>query len=298
MTLPRQILPGRFYVVTRRCTQQQFLLRPDDETNNAFLYCLTEAAQRHRIDVILPSAMSNHHHTTVFDRHGNIVEFMERFHKMLAKCQNALRGRWENMWASRSPSLVKLVTREDVIAKLVYAATNPVKDGLVERVRHWPGVNGLGALLTGRRLQSHRPRHFFRRNGPMPKALSLELTIPPELGDRDEFLREVRERVARVEAEAAAMRAQTGRRVLGRRRVLAQKWYESPTSHEPRRGLSPRVASKDKWARMQALQTNEAFIADYRKARLAMCRGTPIPFPAGTYWLHRFAGVPVETEFC
>ena len=29
--LPRQVLPGQFYMVTRRCTQRQFLLRPDRE---------------------------------------------------------------------------------------------------------------------------------------------------------------------------------------------------------------------------------------------------------------------------
>ena len=37
MTLPREVIPGRFYMVTRRCTQRLFLLRPDEETNNAFL---------------------------------------------------------------------------------------------------------------------------------------------------------------------------------------------------------------------------------------------------------------------
>jgi hypothetical protein len=44
--LPRQVLPGQFYMITRRCTQRQFLLRPDRETNNAFTYCLIEAALR------------------------------------------------------------------------------------------------------------------------------------------------------------------------------------------------------------------------------------------------------------
>jgi REP element-mobilizing transposase RayT len=61
MTLPREVIPGRFYMVTRRCTQRQFLLRPDKETNNAFIYCLAEAAQRFGIDVLLPCAMANHH---------------------------------------------------------------------------------------------------------------------------------------------------------------------------------------------------------------------------------------------
>ncbi len=59
--LPRQVLPRQFYLVTRRCTQRQFLLRPDRETNNAFTYALIEAAQRAHIDVLLPCAMSNHY---------------------------------------------------------------------------------------------------------------------------------------------------------------------------------------------------------------------------------------------
>jgi hypothetical protein len=46
MSLPRQVLPGRFYMLTRRCTQRQFLLRPDNDTNSAFVYCVAEATQR------------------------------------------------------------------------------------------------------------------------------------------------------------------------------------------------------------------------------------------------------------
>ena len=55
----------------------------------------------------------------------------------------------------------------------VYTAANPVLDHLVERVHHWPGVNGLGALLAGRPLRATRPLHFFRPDGPMPDALEL-----------------------------------------------------------------------------------------------------------------------------
>ena len=60
MSVPREVIAGRFYMINRRCTQRQFLMRPDVETNNAFVYCLAEAAQRFRIDVILPSVLSNH----------------------------------------------------------------------------------------------------------------------------------------------------------------------------------------------------------------------------------------------
>jgi hypothetical protein len=37
------------------------------------------------------------------------------------------------------PGLIEVVTKEDLLDKLVYIATNPVKDGLVDTAAHWPG---------------------------------------------------------------------------------------------------------------------------------------------------------------
>jgi hypothetical protein len=92
------------------------------------------------------------------------------------------------------------------------------------------GVNGLAALLAGRPLCATRPLHFFRSDGPMPEAVELRLTIPPGLGPADDVLAELRERVGIVEAERAAERQRTGRRVCGRRTVLAQSWRGQPVS--------------------------------------------------------------------
>jgi putative transposase len=293
MSVPRQVLPGSFYMLNRRCTQRQFLLRPDEVTNETFVYCLGEAALRFEIEIILPSALSNHHHTVLFDRHGRVIEFTEHFHKMLAKAQNAHRGRWENLWSSEPPCLLRLIDPADVLDKIVYAATNPVKDGLVERVHHWPGVNGLSALLNDRPLVARRPTHFFRANGKMPAEVVLELVIPPELGDPDEVRRTLRERVAAEEARLASERQREGRRVLGRRAILRQSWRACPTTDAPRRGLRPRIAARSHWSRLEALGRNRAFVAAYRTARGDWLRGLDTVFPAGTYWLHRFANVPV-----
>ena len=251
--MPRQVIPDSFYMLTRRCAQRQFLLRPDGVTNDTFLYCLAEAAQRFNIDVLLPSVMSNHHHTVVYDRCGTIVEFMAHFHKMCAKAQNAHRGRWENLWSTEPPCLVRLLEPSDVMDKLVYAATNPVKDGLVERVHHWPGVNGLSALLNDRPMVIRRPRQFFREGGPMPETVCLELVIPPALGDAAAFREELRRRVATEEIRIADARRSSGRRVLGRRAVLRQDWRACPSTDAPRRGIRPRIAARSRWARVEAL---------------------------------------------
>jgi REP-associated tyrosine transposase len=295
MTLPREVIPGRFYMVTRRCTQRQFLLRPDEDTNNAFLYCLTEAAQRFGVEVLLTCAMSNHHHTVIFDRDGTVPAFTEHFHKLLAKCQNALRGRWENFWASEQVCVVHLVEVADVMHKLVYVATNPVNDRLVDRVHHWPGVNGLAALLGGNTLHATRPKHFFRPGGPMPAAVTLTLALPSELGDSALLLAELRERVAAAEAAVAAERMRTGARVLGRRTILRQSWRDCPASREPRRNLRPRIAARNPWARIEAIRRNREFVVAYRDARAGWIAGDAIPFPVGTYWLRRFAHVPLAS---
>src|SRR5262245_43907358 len=182
-------------MVTRRCTQRQFLLRPDRDTNNAFLYCLAVAAQRSDIVVLDFIQMSNHLHDVIYDPHGNAPAFYEHFHKLLAKCMNALRGRWENFFSSEQVCVVRLESRDDLIDKLVYVATNPIKDGLVERVDEWPGSSGFRALMSGEPMRAKRPEHFFSDSGTMPEEVTLQLTIPSELGDREGILAEVRARV-------------------------------------------------------------------------------------------------------
>lgn len=293
--VPRQVLPGRFYKITRRATQRQLLLRPDAETNNIFLYVLAVAAARFDIVVILPYVAGNHHHTVVYDPTGKVVEFMEHLHKLVARAQNALRGRCENMWSNEPPCLLHLVDPEDVIDKLVYAATNPVKDGLVERVHHWPGVNGLSDLLNQRVITARRPRQFFREGGRMPKTVTLELVIPPELGDADTIRRILRERVVAFEKQAAADRLRTGAGIVGRRAILKQSWRDYPSSRAVRTGLRPRVAARNKQSRIEALRRHREFTAAYRDARRRWLLGLPAIFPLGTYWLHRFANVPVAS---
>lgn len=290
---PRPVLPNQFYLVTRRCTQRQFLLRPDAATNNAFLYCLADAAARSGIDVVMPCAMSNHYHVVIYDRMARYPEFIEHFHKLLARSQNVLRGRGENFWSSEQTSVVRLVDRDAVMDKLVYVATNPVLAHLVERVHHWPGVNGLPALLANRELRATRPLHFFRRSGSMPDELKLALKIPPELGSADDVLAELSSRVRAVEVDRMSTRQSTGRRILGRRNVLAQTWRSYPSTDEARRKLRPSVASKNKWARMETLTRDRLFLEDYINARELWRDGIEAQFPIGTYWLHRFASVPL-----
>jgi len=296
MSLPRAVVAGRTYMITRRCSERRFFLRPDGETNNAFVYCLAVAADKYGVKVIFTATMSNHHHTGVVDVEGRLPDFLAHFHKLIAKHQNALRGRWENMWACEQTSAVELVQPEDVFEKMVYAFANPVAAHLVEKVHHWPGVSSLAVTRADRPLLATRPRTFFRTDGDMPEAVSLPLFLPANVApvSHAEFVARLNERLAKAEAKAADDRRRSGRAIVGRAAVRSQHWNDNPRSREPRRGLNPRVACQNIWRRIETLARNKAWLESYRRARDALLKGSVASFPVGTFWLHRHAGVPCE----
>jgi len=298
MSLPRQIFPGRSYMISRRCSQRQFLMRPDPRTNDAFLYCLGLAALRTGVRLVGFLAMSNHWHGILVDVEGRLPEFLEIAHKLFAKHQNAALGRWENFWAPEQTSVVELVTPDDILAKLIYTLANPVADHLVERAHHWPGASSLRAMTDGKLIRAARPRTFFRQQGKdvLPDNVEIKLVVPPAFGGMTQrgFAKLVGERVQKVEQQAAAERARTGRRVLGRAAVLRQRPTDRPATIEPRRQLSPRVACRNTWRRVETLARNKAFVAAYRAARDLLIAGKDALFPAGTYWLRRFAGAACD----
>ncbi len=76
----------------------------------------------------------------------------------------------------------------------------------------------------------------------------------------------------------AAERAKTGAWVMGRRAVRRQSWRDRPRNREPRFGLRPRVAARNQWAHLEALQRNRDFLEAYRAARA----GSLALFPPGT----------------
>jgi len=293
VTLPRPVYPDTTSMITRRCTQRQFLLTPCPKTNNAFIYCLTVAAQRFGIDVIDFIQMSNHLHDAIYDTLGNAPLFYEHFHKLLAKCINAQLGRWENFFSSEQTCVVRLETEDDLVRKLIYIATNPVKDGLVERVDDWPGASGYRALQNGTTLRATRPKDFFSDDGDMPDEVTLELKIPSKF-DRARVLQRVKEGVEEFEIAEDARRAKEGLRVRGAYAIRRQSWRESPTSREPRRNRHPTFTARSAWALAEALQRRYAFLDAYEVAREALVAGLPATFPFGTYWLKRFASVAVS----
>jgi putative transposase len=285
-------------MISRRCSERRFFLRPNDATNNAFLYCLVLAAQRAKVQVTFVLAMSNHHHTGIHDPDGNFPVFIEHFHGLLARCQNALLKRFENFWSSEPTSVVQLVEANDVLEKMVYAFTNPSAADLVDTVEDWPGVSSFQETLSGACLTASRPQHFFRSDGKMPEVVTLPIARPKgfETLKQEEWAQRLTERVRAKEAENRQRREKEGISVLGREKILAQNPFDCPKSHAPHFGVHPRVAAKNKWARIEALLRNRGFVERYRAAFLNHVAGIANTiFPFGTYWMQKFGKVLCET---
>ncbi len=286
MTAPRQVLPGATYLITRRCTQRQFWLRPSDLTNQIIAYCVATGATRTGIQIHGICALSNHWHAVVSDPHARLPQFLAWTHKYIAKCINASYGRWENLWASEKPSAVRLEDDGDVVDKLVYCLTNPVSAGLVARGSQWPGVRTNARDVGEADYQVPRPPIFFREDGSMPQSVTLRIERPaicPELSNR-QLAEHVHQLVERAEANIRHEFAKSGRRFLGADVVLRQLPTDSPRTMEPRRKLSPCVAAKNKWARIEALRRLCSFGEAYRKALDLWRAGwREALFPAGTY---------------
>jgi REP element-mobilizing transposase RayT len=293
MTAPRQVLRGVTYLVTRRCFQRRFLMRPSRLTNDTLGYILAVAAARYSIRVHAFCALSNHFHLVVTDPKARLPDFQQYLDSLAGRALNAAIGRAESFWDSKRYSAVTLVTPEDVVGKTAYVLANPVTARLVRRSYRWPGLWSNPTSIGGSPLRFQRPRHYFAEDGAMPKAAELQLVAPTCFSDADTFRGLVTAEFEGLESAARAEASASGRGFLGLARILKARPRARPKDREPRGELSPKIACKDKWKRIEALGRLASFLQAYRVALGAWRSGRrDVEFPAGTYMMrvvHRAA---------
>jgi REP element-mobilizing transposase RayT len=263
------------------------LLRPGKAVNQVFAYVLALAAQRYEVEVHAFCVLSNHCHLVVTDPKGRLPAFQQFLGALVARAINAHLGRWETFWAPSSYSAVALATPDDVVAKAAYTLANPVAAGLVPSGHLWPGLWSRPELIGGT-IRVKRPDHFFDKEGQLPDRIDLELKVPPGFQTALDFRARLESELSRQEQEAHRLHAS----FVGVQGVLAQSPFDRPRSGEPRRTLSPRVAARDKWKRIELLRRLKSFLADYREALQVWREGLVEPvFPAGTYLMRVAHGV-------
>jgi hypothetical protein len=237
--------------------------------------------------------MSNHFHLVLTDRKAQLPVFHRFLDSLVARYMNSLLARREYFWASSSYSAVALQGPTDFVDKAAYVLANPVAAGLVRRGRQWPGLWLDPLRFTRRELEIERPSHFFRTRGAtaLPDRASLNLVAPPGFDSVEEFARAVAIALESREGSAEAELRVAGRCVQGVAAVVAQQPFARPRGREPLGGLNPRVASKDKKRRTQALADLVEFIHAYRVAFAQWRTGAlHVLFPPGTYLMRVLHG--------
>jgi REP element-mobilizing transposase RayT len=276
----RPVLPKRTLLVTRRARHRTFLLRPSDKTNEILGYIFGYTSAEYDVRISAIEVLSNHWHGVLYDPHGNIVRFLQNTHSLIARAVNAAHGDFENLWSTSQTSLVECAEADDVTDKIGYTMANAVTAGLVRHGHHWPGLKRVWPQPP----KSYKRPHFFFSDD-MPDEVTLVMHRPEGYEGTDEQVAaELREAVDRAENEARDEADREGRRFLGRRAVLRQSRHASATTRERRFGISPRVAAKNKWRRVELLQRNRAWDIDYDAALVEWRSGNrEAVFPYGTY---------------
>lgn len=300
MSEPRRVLPGRTYMLTRRCLERRFMFtpRPDGVLTRIFGYCLALLAARHAIEVHASVALGNHWHLVVTDVKGQLPEFLRDAHSFIARCVNALLGRGENVWAVSQPSVVELLDADAVLDKLVYCLGNAVSSGLVASHRAWPGFHTLPDSLLREPRAYRRPAQYFGRRCKLSDEAELHITKPPALAHLSdaEYVAQLERRLAARESELQRDAKKRKTPFRGIAAVLAQDPLGRPETATPhaRNHVNPRVASRDAEARRCHLGLLADFQRLYAAAR-ARWRGgdRDTTFPPGTYQLARLHGVRV-----
>lgn len=267
----------------------EYLLAPSKKVNQIYLYVLGEAAARFDIPLYAFVAMSNHHHVAAKDKHANFPRFTEHLGKMLGKHINRHRDRSQNVHATEQGNVCLMAEPADVLEKMLYTMFNPVKANAVEHCIDWPGASSLPLLLSGKPLRVMRPKGFFREEGVMPDFVDIQLTRAPgyEHMSHEEYSGMILARLRMLEEAARVSRRKLGKRVEGRKAVLAQEHtYRAP---RPRRTIRPNVACKNRERMLEELEAIKEFrIAHRASLDRLRARKRRVVFPVGTYRVKLF----------
>ena len=286
----RRQAPGEYYLVTTRCHQARFFLRPDAELNGVVLEWLARTQQRFPdVTIYAVCVMSNHLHLLVCDESAQLANWAGYFLGNLARAVNRIRGR-SGTFFERRYSAEPVLDVEALHDRLLYVVTNPVKAGLCRRARDWPGV-----LLFAEEGDSESVPVSWMDRAPKPEAGSGDAGAAPQYQRVDgalvvapipSFDSEDVARVAKgVEAREQSLaheRSRAHRSTMTRARVLAQSWQSAP--RDPKRSARPPCHAADPGLRKAFLRGLEIFVSAFREASAMLREGArDVPFPEWSF---------------
>lgn len=277
-------------MLTRRCSERRFFLRPDDYINEVAAFEVGKASERHGQEIYAAMAMSNHVHFGVGDTTGKRSDFMRESMSGIARAQNNALERKGHFWEAGSYGDTVLLDNNAIERKLLYIWLNPIFAGLVSRAEDWPGFKIL-PRHWGEKIRIEKPDRFYGRKSPEV----VEFVPQPPPGYEEMSLAEVKEHFENLlrlaEEEIAELRRERGLTCKGAEAVCDVDPFDHPKTREPLRRLNPRFATRDAELMASATATYREFRRNYETIRQRWIAGKKVTFPCGTLQLRRQAPV-------
>lgn len=305
MTKPRRHIAGQVAMLTRRCSERRYFLRPDEYIEKVIPFEVGKAANKHGQAVYAAVAMSNHVHFAVGDTTGERSKFMQDSMSGIARARNCDLKRRGHFWEAGSYGDTVLLDRDAIERKLLYIWLNPVRAGLVDRAEDWPGFMIL-PRDWGETISIKKPGKFYGRKN--PDLVEFIPQRPP--GYDDMTLEEVKEHfeklLAKGEQQIVAQRQAEQTSCRGVEAVKQVDPFSSPDTEVPLRGINPRFATRDGALMASAKADYRAFCDRYetqrqrwlnsakKRSKKSARRKKKILFPCGTVWLRRCAPITCE----
>jgi hypothetical protein len=288
VTLPRPVFADDTVMAQKRCYRGEFRLRPDADTQQAYLFALGYCQDKYKVLLHDFIVASNHDHNLMTDPDEVGPLFIGLVHSLVARSLNRRHRESDKLWSGQRHSAPRLLDTATVLEKNSYVLTNAVKHGLVRYAWDWPGVTSW-YMEYGVPKTIKRPDFFFSEG--MPEEVQVTITRPPglfpELNDR-EARAKVREHARAEQSRLLGEFKKQGRTFLGPRRVLRQSRHDAPKKGPKLGGIRPHVATRDAELRAKALKELKDFWRDHEAARLAFREGhRDVEFPPGTYLMKK-----------
>ena len=279
--------------VTMRTVHGRFLLRPSHAVNDLVLGVLGRAQRKYAMKIHALAVLSNHWQAILSpESPQQLAAFMNFVASNIAR-EVGRRHDWrEKFWSRRYRAILVSEEEPAQVGRLAYILGQGVKEGLVERPQHWPGVHCATALLAATALEGtwfdRTAEYEARRRGENER--DAEFATP----ERVVFTpipcwahlepASYRGRVAALVRQIVedGRRERAGRPVLGKRAVLAQDPHDRPL--HPDRSPAPLVHAASKAIRVMLRTAYYEFVAAFREAAHRLRLGDrAVRFPLGAF---------------
>ncbi len=281
--------------VTCRTLQGRFLLTPSTELNEIILGALGRAQELYPVDICAFAFASNHFHLLLrVESTHRMAQFMGHFNSNLAREAGRLAHWREKFWGRRYQAIPVSEEEGAQVERLRYVLAHGCKEDLVERLRDWPGVSAVRALLEEEPLEGYwfdrtrehadrrRGRAFERLRYATPYTVHLEPLPCWEHLPSDEYQQRIAEMVDDIESQAALKRQVNELSTKGPEAIRIQEPHKAPENLK--RSPAPLFHAASRKVRRELYEAYKQFVAAFRDAAERLRAGEfDVLFPEGCF---------------